>query len=52
MITNSADHYLFNDARFDEHDPGNAQALINLQGNILRGHSRDFGSYIFFRFRD
>ncbi|RYG49316.1 peroxidase [bacterium] len=32
----------------DEETPEAQRALANLQGNILKGHGRDFGVYIFF----
>jgi Dyp-type peroxidase family len=41
---------LDNKSPIDEADP-NVQAMLeHLQGNILKGHGRDFGVYIFFSF--
>jgi Dyp-type peroxidase family len=36
----------------EEQNPRNHEWLGKLQGNILRGHGRDFGVYLFFSFGD
>lgn len=41
---------LKNETPLDESTPEAQAWLANLQGNILRGHGRDFGVYIFFAF--
>lgn len=41
---------LYNEHPLDEDSLDSRQLLENLQGNILKGHGRDFGVYIFFRF--
>jgi Dyp-type peroxidase family len=43
---------LQNSEPLDETTPDARDLLEKLQGNILKGHGRDFGAYIFFRFRD
>lgn len=44
--------FLHNDEPLDENSPVAQAMLKKLQGNILKGHGRDFGVYIFFRFLD
>jgi Dyp-type peroxidase family len=43
---------LYSQDPVDEQDPRNHEWLARLQGNILRGHGRDFGVYLFFSFGD
>src|SRR5690242_5409757 len=43
---------LYSQDAVDESDSRNHGWLANLQGNILRGHGRDFGVYLFFSFGD